>query len=93
MMSAPNWSPSITTVCGPAGGAVSVTVTVTVGEGSGAGSVGVGVGVTVKASDSGGEITARFSGEAAAVKDTEHHADLTTSRAPKHSVTVWQWRQ
>jgi hypothetical protein len=103
MMPAPNWSPSITTVAGPAGGAVCVTVTVTIGEGDGVAvpvgvavsvGVGVGVGVTVKASDSGGEITARFSGEEAAVTEyKEHHADLTTSREPKRSRTVPQCRQ
>lgn len=70
-----------------------MTVTVTVGAGV-AVSVGVGAGVTVQASDSEGEITARFSGEAAAAtKYTEHHAGRTTSRAPTRSVQVPQGRQ
>lgn len=92
-MSAPNWSPSITTVEGPAGAAVCVTVTVGAGVAVSVG-VGVGVGVTVHACDSGGEVPARFSGEAAAVKEyKKHHAALTTSSVPKRSVTVEQYRQ
>lgn len=65
-------------------------MTVGVGEGDAVSvGVGVGVGVTVKASDRGGEITARFSGEATAVtEDKEHHATETTSTEPTRSVTV-----
>lgn len=89
MMSAPNWSFSRTTVEGPDGAAVTVTVVVGAGVGVGSG----GGGVTVEARNSDGEVTARFSGDAAETECTEHHAARTTSRLPQRSVTVAQCKQ